>query len=735
MQLPTLNKPVQTVGAVGTQGSFSIAMNAKAFRVLSDGLYKDKIGSMVREISCNAYDSHVAAGCPDRQFDIHLPDKLEPWFVVRDYGTGLSPESIDTIFCSYFSSTKDQSNNAVGAFGLGAKTPFAYSDQFTVTSFYNGMMYSYNMFIAENGMPSKLLMMEAPTSEDNGVEIRVAVKDGDANDFANAVRSQLNFFTIKPNIQNYNDNYGRDWQWMEQPTYLYESEKVKIYRSRNGNTSSRINVIQGPVGYPLDFNYLNRALESQEDSDFLRVLYNIGANLYFPIGAISVIASREGMEYNEHTLNSLKQAIREIRLELTDWIKEKIANIPTVYEKCAWVNDNTEFRSIINGITLDLSPAKKDSNGRYYFLLSDVKSMKRMIKTIDNTGKNIDTEISIFNISTYSAVNLSGFSTSRNASRDVQVVPSSGNKVVIALRDTTSKPVVRMQHYFREHDVDTMYGLTYNRDDGEEVFTPKLIRDITKALGGFDAIELVSEMEIPASDRIPGEKSPRETYKRPTAYYAPMTGSEELETVSNWRRCFTPLSELKEGGVYLVVERQRITTQVDYDTRRAYRILCSQDKLEKQVYAVREADVQKLKESGADWVEFNEYVENIRSKETENPNIRRYLLAKHIVNTINSNASARLLSLDGLKERNLLSRFKRIRNRANDFLAKQSISNDLITLSGISVNTEKVTETIQTASSQFFEKLPLLTSVRHGYSNLDGEYKKHVVDYVNHFGG
>ena len=48
------------------ESNYSIDATAKAFAILSDGLYSNKILAVVRELSTNAYDSHVAAGCPER---------------------------------------------------------------------------------------------------------------------------------------------------------------------------------------------------------------------------------------------------------------------------------------------------------------------------------------------------------------------------------------------------------------------------------------------------------------------------------------------------------------------------------------------------------------------------------------------------------------------------------------------------------------------------------------------
>ena len=47
---------------VGEVGEFRIRNSAKAFNILSSGLYANKIRAIIRELSCNAVDSHVAAG-------------------------------------------------------------------------------------------------------------------------------------------------------------------------------------------------------------------------------------------------------------------------------------------------------------------------------------------------------------------------------------------------------------------------------------------------------------------------------------------------------------------------------------------------------------------------------------------------------------------------------------------------------------------------------------------------
>ena len=165
------------LSTVGEIGEFRIRNSAKAFNILSSGLYANKIKAIIRELSCNAVDSHVAAGKGDVPFEVHLPNALEPHFSIRDFGTGLSHDQVTNIYTTYFESTKTASNDFIGALGLGSKSPFSYTDNFTVTAIKDGRKGIYSAFINGEGVPSIALMMEEQTDEPAGVEIKFSVND------------------------------------------------------------------------------------------------------------------------------------------------------------------------------------------------------------------------------------------------------------------------------------------------------------------------------------------------------------------------------------------------------------------------------------------------------------------------------------------------------------------------------------------------------------------------------
>ena len=67
--------------------AFGIENNAKAFILLSDKLYTNKPYAIVRELSTNCLDAHKLNG-QTRPFEVKVPTRLDPRFVIRDFGPG-----------------------------------------------------------------------------------------------------------------------------------------------------------------------------------------------------------------------------------------------------------------------------------------------------------------------------------------------------------------------------------------------------------------------------------------------------------------------------------------------------------------------------------------------------------------------------------------------------------------------------------------------------------------------
>lgn len=306
---------VELSGATATS-EFRIRNSAKAFGILSSGLYANKIRAIIREIGCNAIDSHVAAGKPDLPFEVHLPTALSPYFWIRDFGVGLNHDEVINIYTTYFESTKTNSNAFIGALGLGSKSPFSYTDNFTVTAIKDGVKRVYSAFINEHGVPSVALMGEAQSEEQNGVEVKFSVNDrDDYYRFKIEAEATFMYFKIKPKV------LGAQ---ITIPAVAYSSMNIipGVHQRKDEDHyhGAENRAIMGNIAYPIDipkkkkkgqYDHLNY-YEDRNSQDPMDRMAKVGIDIHFDIGEIEFQASREGLSYTQATIDAIHRKYQAI---------------------------------------------------------------------------------------------------------------------------------------------------------------------------------------------------------------------------------------------------------------------------------------------------------------------------------------------------------------------------------------------------------------------------------------
>ncbi len=337
MKLVHEGENVEVMGDVET-GEFRIKSSPKAFHILSSGLYSDKVLAVVRELSCNAYDSHIEAGNTD-PFTVHFPTTLTPEFWIRDYGVGLDHEGVMEVYTTYFESTKQNSNDYVGALGLGSKSPFAYTKNFTITAIKDGVQNTYSAMIDEHGIPNIILLDTCDTDEGNGVKVGFGVKHQDFYKFKDAGQKVYRWFDMAPEIKG--DTF--------EPTPVKLSHiqivpGVDIRDEHYGGPLAR----QGVVVYPL------RPNKEDIDED-LHELLDVPFVIDFPIGALDVAASREELQYVAHTNRSINTRLREIQDGLIAYVKKELKGASTDWEKILILDkmQSNVFKPIISALIDD----------------------------------------------------------------------------------------------------------------------------------------------------------------------------------------------------------------------------------------------------------------------------------------------------------------------------------------------------------------------------------------------
>lgn len=233
---------------------FSIKDQGMIFDILRSKMYSNPILAICREITCNARDAHREVGTPEVPVHIQLPAGLEPNWKVKDFGPGISPDRMLNIFIQYTASTKRDDNTQTGGFGLGAKTPFSYSDTFLVTTIHDGTRYSYSCTIDDTKVGKLLLLDKRPSDEPNSTEICIRVKPVDFNTFHQYTEQACRHWDTKPIVT------GGSISW-ETTNKIAEGTGWAICSSHDYNKNAKV-VIDG-IEYPLTLDDLRKYADTK----------------------------------------------------------------------------------------------------------------------------------------------------------------------------------------------------------------------------------------------------------------------------------------------------------------------------------------------------------------------------------------------------------------------------------------------------------------------------------------
>ena len=284
--------------------NFSIdSDNSLIFEILRDKMYKDKIGSICREVMSNCRDANREAGS-DKNISVTIiePNKLlyvgHQSVSFKDNGIGISPDRMADVYVKYASSTKTGSNDQTGGFGLGAKTPFAYNDTFTVVTVCDvdgqRLKYYYTALIDSTRKGKMILFEVEESTEDTGTEVIVPIKTpNDRREFETKA-----FF------------YTKFWGCVDYINFDSEPVVPNIYHSTpqfditDGDNTSL--VIDG-IPYPLESGWGFKSL---------RIDRSYAIALKFETGELTISANRESVQYDEDTVALIKQRTEDVYDEL-----------------------------------------------------------------------------------------------------------------------------------------------------------------------------------------------------------------------------------------------------------------------------------------------------------------------------------------------------------------------------------------------------------------------------------
>jgi hypothetical protein len=296
------NLDVESTGDFeSTKMSIDAADTGFIFDLLFNQMYRDPIGSIIREITSNCFDSHIEAKVEDAVVISFDEDEGGDYIAFQDFGIGISPDRMKNIYSKPAKSTKRDSNDQIGYFGLGSKSPLAYVEEgFFIDTISEGIYYSY-LVHKGSSQPEITLITSEPTELRNGTTVKIYFKNSrDKQEFDRKLEKQLRYF----------DNV-----FVKGSNYFNNDYKIyigKTFKFRD-DCNETMHICMGKVTYPIDWSKLGVEPIS------------IPVGLKFEIGELPVTPERESIRYGSikieddkyvDTREIIKNRIAEFKLEI-----------------------------------------------------------------------------------------------------------------------------------------------------------------------------------------------------------------------------------------------------------------------------------------------------------------------------------------------------------------------------------------------------------------------------------
>lgn len=365
-------RDIQRGGLMGER-QFGIALSPKIYSIMSDRLYTDRVGSVVREVCSNAWDAmkmrSLASGLPQEPFKVTLPTDLEPHFIVEDSGPGMPDEVAQDLYSTLGLSTKENTNDQIGAFGLGSKSPFAVTDTFTVENTYDGVTHHYLCFKSESGLPSLLKTGETADGRPNGVKVMIPAASNKYAEYKRALTRQLIVMEPKPIINNI-----EEFDFVEAIKLIETPHGFVLANAQEFGLAARaVYARMGMVIYPLDVAQVNIPYGNRI---YEKLSHNAALVLEFNIGDLEPLPSREGLTYDDNTARRSLEKYNLFASEYRKILRKQVEDAATPLD--AW----RKMKELKNTTNVDLSVS--DAVYNLGFLIND--------RIIDNAFPYFDHE-------------------------------------------------------------------------------------------------------------------------------------------------------------------------------------------------------------------------------------------------------------------------------------------------------------------------------------------------------
>jgi len=593
---------------------------AKIINIVENDIYSDKILAVLREYSCNAYDANVFVGKRNTPIQVFMPSRLEPNFKVRDNGQGLSETDIKEVYTSYGESTKSDSNEFIGALGIGSKSGFAYGDNFVVTSYHNNTKTVYNAVKSATKREIVKLYSEY-SSEPSGIEVSIPVKHGDDHLF---VTKSLNFFKywdIYPEI------IGIDKTRIEESldkNIAFSGTNWFIKKTdRYEHRTSGAVAIMGNISYPVAWDLVRQKIENthaaSKFSKVLRFIINNGVVVRFHIGDLEIAPSREALQYTDHTVNNIINRINQMIDEMEQCVIDKINNCKTEWDsKKMFIeffgHDTYGYGSGLNEsyIIKDLVLSRLNTKSGDYIDLHNWDANCGKVDVVKLKSNHSVPFDYVPVLTTMSSKGSSGYRAASYSGNNSTIV--AGSKTGIIIMDMARKTHIKscINNYAEKNSLTTVYLLKFNNDVVKSNFFKE------NNLTGLEHLVKLSDIFPDFKANLPKRVVKKvddncvsaEMYDPNSYFYRHSRKYRNSGTLAD--------VDLSEKGYYLYLEDGLVTInnkKVDVSTFKEQMYNLSQtfkfDVKQVFLFGPKIKNSKKFVKNGANWTDFVAYLDTV----------------------------------------------------------------------------------------------------------------------------
>ena len=345
--------------------------------LLRTKLYVNPLLAMCREVISNCRDANREAGRPkaDIAFNVDTEplDGSSPYMEFCDSGDGISPSRLKDIYLNFGASTKRNNNKQTGGFGLGAKSPSAYTDTFYIITVSEGILYTYTSTIVGSNTGSVVLMDERQALPGEvGTTIRVPLKEKVHSQLATGyIKAMTYFWEVPISINGVpNKRTKGDIVYFPKSKCGYG---VSEYVAGIRTTCSLYAVVDG-LPYPI-VNF--------EADAFFRESGKVGY-LFFKTGELQFIPSRDGLLESDNVKERISKKLEALKEDVIQQATAELSSMTYMQKLVYYLSREMIKNNVLNGA--DYAHPSMRTNYAKHWLWKKVD----LIKNADLNQEDLD---------------------------------------------------------------------------------------------------------------------------------------------------------------------------------------------------------------------------------------------------------------------------------------------------------------------------------------------------------